>query len=80
MKKLLATALAVMTTVSLMACGGGNKGTEEQASGADTKGTSITVQVEEAWLPYYEAARERVLANNEGAKIDFVKIGSFGYN
>lgn len=79
MKKLLATALAVMTTVSLMACGGGNKGTGEQASGVDTNGTSITVQVEEAWLPYYEAARERVLANNEGAKIDFVKIGSFDH-
>ncbi|MGL4453517.1 MAG: sugar ABC transporter substrate-binding protein, partial [Sarcina sp.] len=51
-----------------------------QAGGkTSTDGTSIKVQVEEAWLPYYEAAKERVLAKNEGAKIDFITVGSFDH-
>lgn len=79
MKRLLATALIAMTAVSFMACGGSDKGTEGTKGDTDTKGASITVQVEEGWLPYYEAAKERVLAENPDSTIDFITIGSFDH-
>lgn len=78
MKRLLAMALIAMTTVGFVGCGGASTetGAEDAATGT---GASIKVQVEEAWLPYYESVKERVLAKNEGAQIDFITIGSFDH-
>lgn len=80
MKRLLAMALIAMTTVSFVACGGSDKGAADTDKGGDEASTaSISVQVEEAWLPYYEAAKERVLKENPGATINFITIGSFDH-
>ncbi|MGL4453227.1 MAG: sugar ABC transporter substrate-binding protein [Sarcina sp.] len=79
MKRFLATLLIAMTTVGFMACGGSNEGADTD-SGADGKNTvSIKVQVEESWVPYYEAAKERVLAKYPDATIDFIQVGSFDH-
>lgn len=76
MKRFLATALIAISAVSFVACGSDDKGTE---GGAGAEAASITVQVEEGWLPYYEEARDRVLADNPDAKIEFVTIGAFDH-
>lgn len=39
----------------------------------------ITVQVEEAWLPYYQDAAGRVLENNPDSSITFITAGSFDH-
>ncbi|MGL5067832.1 MAG: sugar ABC transporter substrate-binding protein [Sarcina sp.] len=77
MKRLLATALIAMTTVGFVGCGGSDA--SSKAGNSSEGQASIKVQVEEAWLPYYEAAKERVLAKNEGSQIDFITIGSFDH-
>lgn len=41
--------------------------------------SSITVQVEEGWLPVYETAKARVLANNPDSSIEFIVTGSFDH-
>lgn len=40
---------------------------------------SITVQVESGWLPYYEAARDRVLEQYPEATIEFIETASFDH-
>lgn len=78
MKKLLVMLLATAATMNLVACGGGSK---DDTTGGDTesKATSITVQVEEGWLPYYEKVKEEVLKENEGSEIEFITTGSFDH-
>ena len=78
LKKLLVIMLAATTTLSLVACGGTKEGSEGEAS-SNNNGASITVQVEESWLPYYEKVKEEVLKENEGAKIEFITTGSFDH-
>ncbi|MGL4450615.1 MAG: sugar ABC transporter substrate-binding protein [Sarcina sp.] len=79
MKRLLATALIVTTALGFTACGGADKGAQGGSEKVDTKGATITVQVEEGWLPYYEAAKERVLKENPEAKIEFITSGAFDH-
>ncbi|MBU3137453.1 hypothetical protein KPL39_14375 [Clostridium gasigenes] len=74
MKKLLVSLLIATTTLSVIGCSSGKK--EE---GAANKEVALSVQVEEAWLPYYETVKETVVKKYPKAKIEFVKIGSFDH-
>lgn len=69
MRKGLGLLLVVILTLTLVACGGGN----------DEIAASISVQVEEEWLEYYEAVRDRVLERYPGATIEFIVTGSFDH-
>lgn len=63
--------------------------TDAGNTGEDTEPTSepaveglaadITVQVEEAWLPYYQDAAARVLKKNPDSSITFITAGSFDH-
>lgn len=77
MKKKFITAILIgATALNLVACGSN----ETNKNTATSKGgTSISVQVEEAWLPYYEKVKETVLAENEDASIEFITVGSFDH-
>lgn len=76
LKKLLVIMLAATSTLSFVACGGSKEGNDSKTSKG---GASITVQVEESWLPYYEKVKEEVLKDNEGANIEFITTGSFDH-
>ena len=79
MKRFLAMALIAMTTVGFMACGGKDTGTDSDKDTSGSNSASITVQVEESWVPYYEAAKERVIAKYPDATIEFIQVGSFDH-
>lgn len=75
MKRRLLSAILIATTAfSLVSCG-----SKDEATSGSAEGATITVQVEEAWLPYYEKVKEAVLAENEGANIELKTIGSFDH-
>ncbi len=44
---------------------------------ADDVAAAISVQVEEAWMPHYEAAAARVKDRFPNAEINFIQIGAF---
>lgn len=71
MKKILSLLLVFVLLFTLTAC----SSTED----AKTEAASISVQVEESWLPHYEAAKEAVLANNPGSTIEFKTVASFDH-
>lgn len=82
--KALATMTALMLTIT--ACAGGTKKAEtkdEKApEGAKTEAAGklkgeITVQAEKDWMPYYEAAAERVKKANPDVKIELKEVGAF---
>lgn len=91
MKKFLILFLVFVLSLSLVACskdetttGDVNEGeVEERNEGTDGEETSITetitVQVEESWLPHYEAARDRVLEVFPDANIEFIVSASFDH-
>lgn len=56
--------------LSLVACG---------SKKVENVNATISVQVESSWLPYYQAAAERVKANNPNATINFIEVGSFDH-
>lgn len=76
MKKKLISAILIGATIpNLVACG-----TKENKNIAvDNSKVSISVQVEEAWLPYYEKVKETVLMENKDANIEFITVGSFDH-
>lgn len=85
MKKLLVTLLVAATSINFVACGSGNK---ESNKGEDNKNSStstsdekvtLTVQVEEAWVPYYEKVKETVVEKYPNATIEFIQTGSFDH-
>lgn len=81
-KALLAMALAM--ALSLTACwGGGDKKSPNQGASGQTTASGvkaeISVQAEEAWVPYYEAAIQRVKEKNPDATITIRKIGAFDH-
>lgn len=85
MKKLLVTLLVAATSINFVACGssdkGENKGEENVSTGAaatDEK-VSISVQVEEGWVPYYEQVRDTVVEKYPNATIEFITTGSFDH-
>lgn len=77
MKKLLISLLLATTTLSFAGCASGNK--DEANAGAADQEVSLSVQVEESWLPYYEKTKETVLKEYPKAKIDFITTGSFDH-
>ncbi|MGL4762290.1 MAG: sugar ABC transporter substrate-binding protein [Sarcina sp.] len=79
MKRFLAMALIAMTTVGFMACGGKDTGKDTDKDATGKNSASITVQVEESWMSYYEEAKERVIAKYPDATIDFIQVGSFDH-
>jgi len=87
MKKFITFLLVLVLSLSLVACGnkdvdtGVKDGTEVEDTGediADIKET-ITVQVEEDWLPHYEKAAERVKEVYPEANIEFITMASFDH-
>lgn len=80
MKKFKYLAMAMLVSVVSTGCGGDEKKvvlvdqTEDSSNGIDA---SITVQAEKTWMPHYEAAVARVLAENPEAEIELIEIGSF---
>ncbi|MDO5738044.1 MAG: ABC transporter substrate-binding protein [Eubacteriales bacterium] len=53
--------------------------TQEDASTGVGPAGKITVQVEEAWLPHYEAAAARVKEAYPDVEIEFITVGSFDH-
>ncbi len=91
MKKLFGLLLILLLAFALVACGGNgedpvddNGDNGEVVNGDDVDEiegieATITVQVEEGWLSYYEAARDRVLENNPDSTIEFIVTPSFDH-
>jgi arabinogalactan oligomer / maltooligosaccharide transport system substrate-binding protein len=70
-KRIIASVLLACTAFSFTACG--SKGAKSD------KETTITVQVEKAWVPYYESVKKRVLEKHPNATINFIETGSFDH-
>jgi arabinogalactan oligomer/maltooligosaccharide transport system substrate-binding protein len=66
MKRVVSLLLVLVLVISMISC-------EKKLE------ASITVQVETGWLPYYEAARDRVLEKYPDATIEFIETGSFDH-
>jgi len=82
MKKVMSLLLVLVLGFALMACGGDDDNGENGGMDLDeAEGLtgSISVQVEEDWLPIYEAARDRVLEDNPDATIEFIQTPSFDH-
>ena len=88
MKKLVSLLLIMVMMFSLAACGAKNDVVEEttaavsettEATEAPSLDATISVQVESSWLEYYQAAADRVKAENPNATIDFIEVGSFDH-
>ncbi|OON90286.1 MAG: hypothetical protein ATN32_04320 [Candidatus Epulonipiscium fishelsonii] len=86
MKKIKFLALLAVMSLSITGCGGdkvvveeGGARVEGQNNSNPTDGidATITVQAEKTWMPHYEAAAARVLAENPNASIELIEMGSF---
>ena len=83
MKKGIKSIMALSLAVIMTACGGAKDGGKEAADGGaevskDTN-AKLSVQVEEAWLPHYEKAAERVKEKFPNAEIEFKTVGAFDH-
>lgn len=76
MKKALSLLLIAILALSLAACSGGSDGDDINT---DDITATITVQVEDDWREYYEAAAARVLERFPNATIEFIEVGSFDH-
>lgn len=78
-------ALGMSLALVLTGCGsnedaGSTEGSGEQTMGEDTSiEGKITVQVEDAWQDYYEAAADRVKEQYPNAEIEFITTSSFDH-
>ena len=79
-KKLTALLLAGVMTLSLAACGE-KKPSETSETEGPAKGLkgAISVQAETKWIPYYEAAIERLKKNNPEAEVTIVEKSAFDH-
>ncbi|MBS4535510.1 carbohydrate ABC transporter substrate-binding protein [Clostridium sp. D2Q-14] len=80
MKKFIALLLVSVLALSMVACGGDDEPVNSDNKGevGDIKET-ISVQVEEEWLPYYEKAAERINDEYPDATIEFIETPSFDH-
>ncbi len=78
MKKLLVSLLVAATTLNFVACGSSDK-KEEGGADAGAEKVTLSVQVEESWLPYYESVKETVVEAYPNATIEFKVTGSFDH-
>ena len=69
-KKLISALLLGCMAFSLTACGGSGDDSKKD------KAATISVQVEKAWMPYYEKVKERVLEKHPNATINFIETGA----
>lgn len=93
MKNAIKGFMALSLAFVLTACGGGKKAdapADSKEAGENTEVTEtaevnediagkLSVQVEEAWLPHYEKAAERVKEKYPNAEIEFKTIGAFDH-
>ena len=79
MKKVMSLLLVLILGFALMACGGDEETGDVDLDEAEGLTAEISVQVEEDWLPIYEAARDRVLEDNPDATINFIETPSFDH-
>lgn len=84
MKKGIKSIMALSLAFVMAACGGAKDGGKEAADTgkeAANKDASakLSVQVEEAWLPHYEKAAERVKEKFPNAEIEFKTMGAFDH-
>jgi len=79
MKKVMGLLLVLVLGFTLMACGGDDDNSGTDLDEAEGLTATISVQVEEDWLPIYEAARDRVLEDNPDATIDFIETPAFDH-
>lgn len=87
-KRFLMLAMLLVFAMVLAACGGGGT-TEAPAAdagteaGGETGGAALagdlTVQAEEGWMAYYQAAIDRIKAANPDANITLVQAGAFDH-
>jgi len=90
MKKITSLVLALMMTLTVAACGTTDETPETpgetpvetpgEEPGEEPEGGltgEITVQVEEGWKPYYDAAVERFIEANPDAAVELIVTGSF---
>ena len=75
--------MALSLAVVMTACGGAKDGGKEAADGGKEANkdasAKLSVQVEEAWLPHYEKAAERVKEQFPNAEIEFKTLGAFDH-
>lgn len=81
MKRFGALLLVVVLSLSLVACGKTEPATtkDKTEDKVEEIKETITVQVEEEWLPYYEKAAERVKEVYPDATIEFIETSSFDH-
>ncbi len=89
MKKALSLLLVMFLVLSMAACSGKAPATDSssntpvdnvnQEPANEGIEAEISVQVESSWVGYYEKVKERVLAANPKAKINFIETGSFDH-
>lgn len=87
MKRFLSVLIILTLVLSMAACGkdtpvveetGGQTEVEQDVAEGGIE-AEISVQVESEWLSHYQAAIERVLADNPDSKINLIESGSFDH-
>lgn len=80
-KNVMKFASIALAVLMLAACGGktGGDTTKEQGEGKDVGKVELSVQVEEAWVPHYEAAIARVKEAYPEAEITLKQVGAFDH-
>ena len=75
--------MALSLAFVMAACGGAKDGGKDAADGGKEANkdasAKLSVQVEEAWLPHYEKAVERVKEKFPNAEIELKTVGAFDH-
>ena len=79
MKNVFKGLAALSLAFVLSACGAGKKDSANESKDAADVSAKLTVQVEEAWLPHYEQAANRVKEKYPNADIEFKKVSAFDH-
>src|SRR5699024_8299505 len=79
MKKFIVFLLVLTLSISMVACGGKDEPTSDGGADDGEITEKITVQVEEDWMPHYEAAKERTLETYPEAEIELMEVSAFDH-